>query len=207
MKIVPNLNNNTNIYFKNNFNKITSKTAERLYESSCVPSGKNYGAYCYPTFVLDEVTGKIVEIFVKLKFIRPDREFYELYQKKGFVSRYIGHRVFNLNIQDKQIEPGFMLSNHCCFDGPNLKGVGLILNQITYERKMMLGFDNIMISCLKPDVLNFHKSCGFEEIIKDGEFKGYMRLSDAAKQDWEKIALRHPIFLGKDFPKELVEKR
>ena len=207
MKILPIINSKSTINFGNGttpFKKITLKTAERLYSANFVMPEKSPESLFYPAFVFNNDTYELVKIFVKPRCIEPDNEIFELYRASNDGKlNLIGSRFYNIDLENGIINKGYMEARQSI---RKLAALGVLLHQLTYERLRMLGLDNIKL--LSTDkARNFHKKCGFDEIVENGKYEGYMTLSKEAKEDWDKISLKHPIFLGKDFPKELAYQR
>lgn len=189
MKIIP-LISNKQIYFGNDviktrpFEVITSKTAEILYNTDFVYSGKDYGENCFPTFVLSEKTGKPVEVFIKPLTLEDEYEEFGMFKDtKNKKSSLIGTRSYYLDDDKKLIIPGLVRSI-----GKGFNGRAFRLYQFTYERMRMLGYQNIEVIST-ASAYHFHSAMGY----KGSKETGLMTLPKAAHRDWMKIAGKQQI--------------
>lgn len=167
------------------FKKISSKTAEKLYNNSHVVTGKCLDKYPLSTFVFDAKKGKPVDLFViSCPLSSNNIAGYALYlPETKYCAKQVGVCYFQVNPNKSIIKPYFFYS-----DDKNLKGVGCRLQQLVFECTLAENCDKIKLLPEKSAV-DFYKKLGYE--FPSG--RKYMELSKDAFEDWMKIVKKQPI--------------
>ena len=152
--------------------KYVSETMRLLYTEK-YHSRKRLNKEGYPiTTIIDKKTGAPVEAYIKCEKKNKKEEKWEMYIKdknEPTGERLLGYRSFYLDGRRKKITPGYMDSD----GNKEFAGIGLRMHQLTVERMMQKGFNNIEIEAL-PDAFPFHYKLGFriypdeEQISKKG---------------------------------------
>ncbi|MCQ2738898.1 MAG: hypothetical protein MJ237_01580 [bacterium] len=167
-----------------------SKTLEELYTPKYKPT-RRFNECGYPvTTIIDKLTGKPVEVFVK-DFSVGNRKNYRLYlnsDTKCLVP--IGRREFWADPEIKMVTPEYMSS---CPKNARYRGIGIRCHQLAVETAMLNNYSKIQLNALKS-AYPFHKKClfkdsanmefssqKFKEYVEN--FREYYMLSEAEAYD------------------------
>lgn len=138
-----------------------SKTLKKLFTDEFkISQGMNKDGF-YVTSIIDNKTGKPLQVYVKAIYTYENNELWGIFIK-NIRGNYepIGERSFEIDEGLKRITPGDMTSQSGNY---KYNGIGIRLHQIAIERMMQKGLKNVQI-CSTENAFPFHYKCGFRVI-------------------------------------------
>lgn len=140
--------------------ELESETLKTLFSPEYAPKRRTDSNGYAVTTVIDNKTKKPKEVFVKRINKTPRLETWGIYEKEGDEYKEIGFRSFGVNKILGAITPGYMQNRDY---SKKYSGIGLRLHQISIERMMQNGYNEIQVESL-PESFAFHYKAGFRLI-------------------------------------------